>query len=71
MKRQEDVFGLALAYASLKNRRDEATIEMLYQFFINEHISIMPDIQYVINSSGTDVALKNSLISFLRMRLDF
>ncbi|MBP8945799.1 MAG: carbohydrate porin [Paludibacteraceae bacterium] len=70
-KRQEDVFGLALAYASLKNRRDEATIEMMYQFVINKHISLMPDIQYVINSSGTDIALRNSLISFLRMRLDF
>ena len=70
-KRQKDILGLAVAYAGLKDRADETALEIMYHFIINEHIRLIPDFQYIINPAGQDIALKNSLVGFLRMRFDF
>jgi len=60
-----------VAYAGLKDRADETALETMYHFIINEHIPLIPDFQYIINPAGQDIALKNSLVGFLRMRFDF
>ena len=43
----------------------ETAIELTYSIFVNEHLSVQPDIQYILNP-GFDPALKNALVLGLR-----
>lgn len=72
-KRPNDELGLAAANSKFETNRKgyESTIELTYKMFINEHFFIQPDIQYVINPSGTEVLLENATVGIVRLGLNF
>ena len=72
-KRKFDVTGIAIAYAGFGRTpsRNETAIELTYRIYANETISIKPDLQYIINPSGTDAKVKNALTGLLRVELNF
>jgi len=72
-KRPIDQFGLAMNYASIDANTfgSETAFEMTYKYELCEHIYIRPDIQYIINPSGTSAKLNNALVGFLRFGIDF
>lgn len=51
--------------------KHETTIEAYYKAQITENIFLQPDIQYVINPSGSDIKLENSFVGILRLGLNF
>jgi porin len=67
--RTNDQAGLAVAYAGInRNALDsETALELTYLYQINEFIYLKPDIQYIINPSGTGRKLENALVGFLRL----
>lgn len=72
-KRTNDEAGLAIAHAGFSRTpwRNETAMELTYRFHANENFSIKPDLQYIINPSGTDAKLKNALVGLLRVELGF
>ncbi|PKL81868.1 MAG: hypothetical protein CVV24_13020 [Ignavibacteriae bacterium HGW-Ignavibacteriae-3] len=68
----EDVLGLSFAHAGLKkiNNNGETTVEFFYKTQLAENIFIQPDIQYIINPSGTDIKLDNSFAMILRFGIN-
>jgi carbohydrate-selective porin OprB len=72
-KRCNDVFGLAIAHAGLKNMNysHETCFEMEYKALINNHLFIQPGCQYIINPSGTEEKLDNAFLATLRFGLNF
>jgi len=69
--RKEDILGLAMANAGLKNKADECTLELTYKAKITDNIFIQPDFQYVMNPSGCDTKLKNALLGTIRFGINF
>lgn len=69
----EDILGLGIAFAGLhnKNFNNETTLELSYFVNLTENISVQPDIQYVMNPSGTEEILDNALAATLRMGINF
>lgn len=67
LERSGDVIGLAIAHAGLRNRSNETVIEFSYSLQLTEYFSIQPDIQYIINPSGTDTVLPSTLTGILRI----
>ena len=72
-KKGKDVLGLAVAHLDLHrtSHKHETTIELYYKYQINDNIAIQPDIQYIINPSGTDAKLPNALLGILRVYINF
>lgn len=63
-----DLIGLAIAYAKLEeNKQNETAIEFTCHFPLNDYFYIHPDIQYIINPSGIDQNLPNSLAGIIRI----
>lgn len=71
--REDDVAGLAFANASFHGLSydHELVIEMNYQFMVTENIMLKPDLQYVIQPSGTDQKLDNALVALLHIGFGF
>ncbi len=66
-RKRSDLIGLAIAHAGFaKPQRDETAIELSYQYPLTDQITIQPDIQLIINPSGTEYILKNALVTRLR-----
>ncbi len=65
--------GIAATHAGLHRaeHRHETAIELYYKYTLNDNIAIQPDIQYIINPSGTDVRMSNALVGILRMHINF
>ncbi len=72
-KEGKDVLGLAAANLDLlkKNHDQETALELYYKYQINDNIAIQPDIQYIINPSGTEEQLPNALVGILRFYINF
>lgn len=72
-EKNSDVAGFAFARADFNNSFNnyETAIELFYNKQLNENISIKPDLQYIINPSGTETNLKNSLLGIIRINLSF
>lgn len=49
----------------------ETTLELYYKYRFNKNIVLQPDLQYIINPSGTEAALPNALLCTLRLKLEF
>ena len=63
-----DLIGLAIAYAKLEeNKQNETAIEFTCHFPLNDYFYIHPDIQFIINPSGIDRNLPNSLAGIIRI----
>jgi porin len=78
-KQEDDVFGIAFAYAGLSNkyldvsselRSYEGVLEITYHAKINDNISIQPNIQYVINPMGTGILANNAFAGILRFKVE-
>jgi len=69
----EDVLGLALARAGFENGvySSETTIELTYQFQLNEYLYLQPDIQYIDQPAGTEERLDHALAGIIRFGLNF
>jgi porin len=69
----KDILGLAVNFFDLRKtiHQYETTLELYYKWQFNKNFAIQPDIQYIINPSGTDTKLSNALVSILRLRINF
>ena len=57
-----------MAHANLQgNARSETSLELTYHFPLNKYLYIQPDIQYIINPSGTYQKLTDSLVGIIRI----
>jgi len=72
-RKGKDILGLAVANLGLHrtSHKHETTLELYYKYQLTENIAIQPDIQYIINPSGTDEKLSNALVGILRLHIDF
>ncbi len=67
-----DVFGVALAHEHLKTQaRSESIVEMFYRYNAKKHYYVQPDLQYIINPSGTGSVQRNALVASFRFGLTF
>ena len=70
--RCNDVLGLALSHTGInKTLEGETTLELTYKANLGENFFFQPDIQYIMNPSGTDKVLRNALVGFLRFGISF
>lgn len=71
--RCNDEIGIAVAHTHFKTSitGNETVIELSYKATMGDHIFIQPDIQYVINLSGTGVPLDNAFAGILRFGINF
>lgn len=71
-KNGDDVIGLAVAHEKFNNSIiNETVIELTYKYSLTENIFIQPDMQYIINPSGTGETLPNAIVGSLRFGLSF
>lgn len=67
--KEDDVVGLALGQALLKNAdKDEARLEAYYSLSLGEKITLSPDLQVVLNPQGKD---KKVVVLGLRTQIGF
>lgn len=69
----DDFCGIALAYAGIDSNKNvgETAVELTCQKNFNSHFYIRPDVQYIINPSGTDKKLNNAFVAMLRFGVGF
>lgn len=65
-----DVTALGFAHASLP-ARNETTLELTWKTNLCQNIFIQPDIQYILNPSGTDALAPDALVFILRTGITF
>jgi len=72
-KKKNDALGFAVAHAGLHTteHKHETALELYYKYQINDNIAIQPDVQYIINPSGSDEKLSNALVGILRLHIVF
>lgn len=72
-KRNNDVLGFALAHSGCKNKlhKHESAFSLTYKAEFANHFFIQPDIQYIINPSGTDTYINHAFLINLRLGLNF
>lgn len=72
-KRPNDVLGLAMARAGFKSSvySSETSIELSYKIQLCEQLFVQPDVQYIINPSGTEERLENALTGIIRFGFNF
>ena len=72
-KEKNDGLGFAIAHVGLHNsfNKHETTLELYYKYQLTENMAIQPDIQYIINPSGTNTKLSNALVGILRLHIHF
>ena len=69
-KTGKDCLGLGLTTAAPVGKTWETAIEMNYRYQFNDYLSLMPDLQWIINPAGTEGA-KNALVGSLRLGFEF
>ncbi|MFA5156693.1 MAG: carbohydrate porin [Candidatus Omnitrophota bacterium] len=81
--RENDVFGFAVGQVipsndykkadETRNARNEGHIETYYRIYVNKHLSVSPDFQYIWNPFGGDIAddPDNIFIGGMRAQVDF
>jgi porin len=71
-RKNPETIGLALAHIDIFGiPGSETSIELTYHKQISKNIFIQPDIQYIINPSGTNSSLSNCLAGMIRFGLSF
>jgi porin len=76
--REDDIFGVAVAHASIsENLRDvkkmdrhETAMEVTYRASFFSFLSVQPGLQVIFNP-GADSALDNAIVSILRVQINF
>jgi porin len=70
-RKGNDALGIAVAHVKLKGIQGEETaIELTYQLRLKSVLFLQPDIQYIINPSGSEMPLENALVATLRFGLN-
>jgi porin len=80
--RDKDLTGLGFAYTKVSDgalnddgnapgRHYESIVEWTYQAPVNDHLTVQPDVQYIINPGGGDERLRNALVLGLRFTMQF
>ena len=72
-KRNNDIIGFALAHSGCKNKlhKHESAFSLTYKAELANHFFIQPDIQYIINPSGTETYINHAFLINLRFGLSF
>ncbi len=72
-KEKNDALGFAVAHAGLHeaSHKHETALELYYKYQLNDNIALQPDVQYIINPSGTDAKVNNALVGILRIHVNF
>lgn len=72
-KRNNDIIGFALAHSGCKNKlhKHESAFSLTYKAEFANHFFIQPDIQYIINPSGTETYINHAFLINLRFGLSF
>ncbi len=71
-KKKNDVLGLAVAHAHYTGGTgSETSVELTWLKPVHKHITIQPDIQYIIQPSGKVGGLRNVFAGVLRIALSF
>jgi porin len=68
---ETDELGAAIACAGMRSLKDETTIELTYKHQVHDLVFIQPDIQYIINPTGTGIELHNSFVCTIRLGIYF
>ena len=65
--------GFAATHAGLHRagHKHETALELYYKYTLNNSISFQPDIQYIINPSGSETKPDNALVGMLRLHINF
>lgn len=69
---ENSVIGLAIAHARFQEgvSKSETAVELTYNLQVSEQMSIQPDVQYIINPSGTETKLRNALVGGIRIAIE-
>lgn len=70
-KKGNDWAGLSCAYAMLRNRPAETTLELSYKYHVGHYFFLQPDVQYILHPGGADEKLPNALVVFCRAGVAF
>jgi porin len=66
----KDKCGIAIASAHFnRNISAETALEATWQYHVNPHLYLQPDIQYILHPANAEAPLKNSLVYFIRVGL--
>lgn len=74
--RDDDAFGFMVSFADLSDDPasglvdDETAIELFYRFQVTPFMSIMPDIQFIMNPGGAG-AIEDAVVGSVRLELSF
>jgi porin len=65
--------GIAATHAGLHaaSHRHETAVELYYKYTLGDNIAIQPDIQWIINPSGTEGKLPDALVGLVRLSVNF
>ena len=71
-KRPKDEIGLAIAMANFSTGKikTETALELSYKLQLHKHLSIQPNIQYIINPGNSEEAIDNALVGILRVVIE-
>ncbi|MGN0032774.1 MAG: carbohydrate porin [Candidatus Limimorpha sp.] len=69
-KEKRDVLGIATTNAFIKNNNLESAIECFYKYNLTDCLSLMGDIQYIINPFNGEVSLPNALVGIFRLCIE-
>ncbi len=72
-RHRRDAAGVAIAHAGLHSLpgRHETAVELYYRYNFTDNIALQPDVQYIVNPSGTGAALPDALVGILRLAVAF
>ncbi len=70
---ERHALGIAATHAGLHAaaHKHETAVELYYKFTLNNNIALQPDIQYIINPSGSETKLDDALVEMLRLHINF
>lgn len=69
----KDMLGLAVANLDLRraSHNHETAVELFYKWQFSDNFALQPDLQYIVNPSGTEDKLNNALLGILRLHVNF
>lgn len=67
----QDWLGFAFAHAAMREGSSETTCEVTYQLPVTEHVTVQPDVQYIIHPAGSSNKGSTAVVGVVRMVVDF
>jgi Carbohydrate-selective porin len=70
-KQGNDAMGIAFSTVFLDDKHNSETVlEWFYKYKAANHLTIQPDLQYIINPSGTEDILPNAFVGIIRIAVE-